>query len=105
MVIEVLQVEVLVKLICSQASALIFWDTLLYRLNSWSWPILSSRHFKALAFPTQRRHMLCQELQHFGAYNGQLQLQLDSAYGSFVGFCRRMKLHHSQPPFTVRMEP
>ncbi|CAL1126269.1 unnamed protein product [Cladocopium goreaui] len=44
--------------------------------------------------------MLLMDLLYFGPRT--FEEQLDTAYKSFVGFCRQHKIHHSQPPFTRR---
>ncbi|CAK9073902.1 unnamed protein product [Durusdinium trenchii] len=41
--------------------------------------------------------LLAERVGHFGP--GSFQDQLDRAYKDFVAYCRRHRLHHSQPPF------
>ena len=49
-----------------------------------------------------RLRMLLNDLLYFGP--GPLEQQLDTAYKSFLAFCRQHKTKHSQPPFTLRCD-
>ena len=47
--------------------------------------------------------MLCRELLWWGP--GDYQSQLDEAYRAFKAYCLARKISHSQPAFTVKLDP
>lgn len=56
-----------------------------------------------LLVATAARNFLIEELRYFGG--GAYGQQLDVSYKDFQAFARDNKLKHSQPPFSLKMEP